>query len=110
MSNATAFWKPAMTGDGMYRMSPPSRSAPNSAWKMPDATTTKKTRVSVRWISPWAATAAGPRTTPSSTTAAMMSVTTLRGVYMSPAEPPGMAPARSAMMALTSPAMTPYET
>jgi hypothetical protein len=48
MSNATAFWKPAMTGDGMYRMSPPSRSAPNSAWKTPDAITTKKTSVSVR--------------------------------------------------------------
>jgi hypothetical protein len=40
----------------------------------------------------------------------MMSVTTLRGVYMSPAAPPGMAPASSATMALKSPAMTPYET
>jgi hypothetical protein len=40
----------------------------------------------------------------------MMSVTTLRGVYMSPAEPPSRAPARRTMMALTKPATTPYET
>ena len=56
------------------------RTAPTSAWKSPAIRTTKKTRLRVRPTSPCAAIAAGPRATPSRTTAAITSVTTLRGV------------------------------
>jgi len=85
----------------------PSRRTPIRAWKNPAARTMKKTRARVRWTSPRAATAAGPRATPSITTAAMTSVTTLRGVYMRPGEPRRRRPEKSTTMALNRPARIP---
>jgi hypothetical protein len=45
--SATAFWKPAITGAGMYLMSVPTPRAPNSAWNTPASRMTRKRTVSV---------------------------------------------------------------
>jgi len=67
----------------------------------------KKTRVSLRVTLPPVTTAAGPFVTPSSTTAAMIRVTTLRGVYMRDGAPPRSAVRARMTIALKSPATMP---